>query len=209
MTMMTFYTLCMAVGGVLIGASVLFGDADSDADLDIDADADLDLDGGGDLDVSVLPFGSLRFWTFALESFGLAGVLLTLAQISPLLVLATSGALGLTMGWGAFRVFRYLAREEVTGTTDLIQMNQTEGRVLVRIPVDGTGKIVVDQLAGRVEMMARTMDEQEIPHDARVLIVAVNDGVAQVTSLTPQSSLASQEAQDAVRAAAEVSSITE
>ena len=83
-------------GGVLIGASVLLGDSDHDvdSDLDLDVDHDLDLDhdldhdlhidaqaggGGGILEWSVLPFGSLRFWTFLVESFGLMGSLLTCA----------------------------------------------------------------------------------------------------------------------------------
>ena len=74
--MLAVYLFCVALGGILILASILFGDADIEADVDVDADADLDQEIS--VEWSVLPFGSLRFWTFLVECFGLTGALLTL-----------------------------------------------------------------------------------------------------------------------------------
>lgn len=211
--MMTLYMACVALGGVLMGASILLGgddgDADLDADVDVDADFDLDVDGdadldvghGGGLDFSVLPFGSLRFWTFLTEAFGLTGALLTLAGVPSGLTIGASVLIGGGVGWGAFTFFRYLAREEVSGSTQLTDMSQSEGKVLVRIPVGGTGKIAIDQLSGRVEMMARSGDGEEIPHGATVLVVGVQEGVAQVTALSPSKREATDEARQAVAAA--------
>ena len=67
--MLTLYAIATLIGGILVGSSILLGDADVDveADLDVDADADVDADTGGhDADVAGqdigawLPFLSLR-----------------------------------------------------------------------------------------------------------------------------------------------------
>lgn len=198
-------------------------DADFDADLDVDADMDLDLDADADLDVdahvdldhggldvghhgggfewSVLPFGSLRFWTFLVETFGLTGALLSCAGIPSAATLGIALSMGTIMGWGAFVFFRWLAKEEVSGQVALAGFKESEGRVLVRIPVGGKGKILLDNAAGRVEMLAVSMDGDEIGRDAQVLVVGVADGVAQVTALTPARREASESAREAVAAA--------
>ncbi len=187
-------------------------DLDVDHDLDLDADHDADLGHAGDLDAhhgggfewSVLPFGSLRFWTFLVESFGLTGALLSCAGLPAGATLGLALAAGTAVGWSAFLFFRWLAHEQVSGRVALRDYENSEGRVLVRIPAGGgQGKIAIDTAAGRVELLAATLDDREIPRGAQVLVVRVADGVAQVTALTPTRREASEAARDAVRAAAE------
>ncbi len=223
MTFMTLYVMCVALGGVLMGTSIFLGgdadhDADFDADVDVDADFDADVDADfdaeghagfdaghgldvqhatGGLELSVLPFGSLRFWTFLVESFGLTGALLSCAGIPSGATLGISLAAGTAMGWAAFLFFRWLAKEEVSGAVALKSFKNEEARVLVRIPVGGLGKIALEQAAGRVEVLARTMDGEEIPRGAQVLVIGVKNGEAQVTALTPATRAATESSQAA------------
>ena len=217
--MMTLYMVCVVAGGVLMGTSIfLGGDHDSDADFDADVDADMDLDvdhdvevdhdmeahagGSGGFEWSVLPFGSLRFWTFLVESFGLAGAMLTCAGIPTAATLGVSLAIGTAMGWMAFTFFRWLAREEVSGNTALTDYTDSEARVLVRIPVGGKGKIAIETSAGRVELLAVSMDGQEIARNAQVLVIGVKEGLAEVTALAPSAKKTTSDAAQEVAAAA-------
>lgn len=227
MTLMTLYILCVAAGGVLMGTSIFLGgdhdhadadfdadmDADADFDADLDADADLDVDHdvdhGGDLDAnhgggfewSVLPFGSLRFWTFLVECFGLTGAMLSCAGVPSAAALGISLAMGSAMGWAAFTFFRWLAREEVSAVTELTAYTNSEARVLVRIPEHGRGKIAIETPTGRVELMARSLDKAEIGREAKVLVVGVKEGVAEVTVLTPSPVDAAERARQVAQAA--------
>lgn len=216
---MTVYILCVAFGGVLMGTSIFLGgdadhdadfDADMDADFDADVDADADLDHGGDLDAShggdfewsVLPFGSLRFWTFLVECFGLTGAMLSCAGVPSAASFGIALAMGTLMGWMAFVFFRWLAKEEVSSATELRAYKNTEARVLVRIPESGRGKIALETASGRVELMARSLDKAEIGIGAQVLIVGVKDGVADVTALTPAPTSVAERARQAAHVGA-------
>lgn len=193
------YIFCAALGSVLVGASMVMGDADGDLDLDADVDADLDLDLDGDgFDISVLPFASTRFWTFFVTTFGFTGMTFSFLGLSPLWVLAISVGIAATLGYGGFQAFRYLSREQVSAATELNRFHDTEARVLIRIPEDGRGKIVIDSPAGRVEMLAYTNDDAEIPKDATVLVVATKDGMAEVTHLTGPRESTSEVARSAI-----------
>jgi len=170
-------------------------DVDVDADFDVDADADIDLDGdvevGQDVDHFVegdaggwLPFLSLRFWTFALMSFGLTGTLSQLLlDVARPVELGTSLAVGLAIGWAAAWAFRTLKRNTVTGQTQLTGLRGTEAIVLLPVGPDKTGKIraLVDGQA--VDLMARTRDDALMARKEPVLVVSIDDGVAVVTPL--------------------------
>ena len=95
--MLPYYLGSLTLGGVFILTSIFFGDADTDVDAIMDLDMDLDLD-ADEAALAVfqdpsdaisdtgtwIPFFSLRFWTFALASFGLAGTLLELLGVASL-----------------------------------------------------------------------------------------------------------------------------
>jgi len=187
MSMLGVYLFCIALGGVLIGASMLFGDADveADVDVDVDADVDADVDNDGGLEWSVLPFGSLRFWTFLVECFGLTGALLTLVGIPSAWTIGISLTMGSVVGWFAFQFFRWLAREEVSADVGLERFSGEEAECVVAIRDGNRGKIRIDTLAERVEILASSGDHRDIERGAKVLIVSVRDGVAEVTALLP------------------------
>jgi hypothetical protein len=90
--MLSAYIVCLLAGGVVLGAS-MFGGHDSDGgDAHVgDAHGDGDHDGHHEW-AARLPFLSLRFWTWGVTFFGLAGVALTLggtpASLIPVLAAA-------------------------------------------------------------------------------------------------------------------------
>ena len=211
--MLPWYLGALVLGGVLIGASIVMGggdaDLDADHDLDLDADVDVDVDADVDLDVDAdadfgadhdididsdadhggdiggwLPFLSLRFWTFALMSFGLTGTLSQLLLDVPRIVeLGTSLVVGLAIGWGAAWAFRALKRGTVTGQTQLTGLRGTEATVLLPVGPGKTGKVraLVDGQA--VDLIARTRDDVLMARKEPVLVVSIDDGVATVTPL--------------------------
>jgi len=177
----------------------LDADADVDLDLDADADADLDIDHGSSIadlvhhgvdgthDAMWLPFLSLRFWTFSLASFGLMGVLLTLILGQVIATLPIALVTGLSIGTFAAWFFRRLKHDTVTADTGLRQYIGAEARVLLPIRPGERGKIVIDTLAGQVELQATTRDAEEIPRGGRVLIASIDGDRADVTNLMPGS----------------------
>jgi membrane protein implicated in regulation of membrane protease activity len=227
------YLGSLAMGGILIGASLLLGgndsdaDADADADLDadmdldadvdVDADADLDADTDidGDLDADVdadadadhdvdhalalaaqaelaeaadspmfggwLPFLSLRFWTFGLASFGATGAMLFF--VSPALSLAASIPTGLVIGTTVAALFRYLKKSATGHVASTRSYRGREAKVLLTIRPDGVGKIRIPVDGPDVDMLARTKEGEEISIGSKVLVITVEDDVAEVIPL--------------------------
>lgn len=119
---------------------------------------------------------SLRFWTLFGLGFGLVGAPLTLLAVGPLLTLGVALATGAVLGRASWPLF-----EESSGEITISGLCGLEGRVLV--PVSAvSGKIVVQTLAHRVELPARS-DAGRLEAGARVLVAFVEDGVARVIGL--------------------------
>ncbi|RME24549.1 MAG: hypothetical protein D6798_10985 [Deltaproteobacteria bacterium] len=216
------YLGSLALGGLIIVASIFLGDhdhdADADADVDVDAavdldadadlDADLDLDADADFDAEAdgdlhaghdfdkafeagqeaggtwLPFLSLRFWTFALATFGGTGTLLDLLGFSDLIAFPVATVTGVGVGWVVAWFFHKLKSERVTGDTGLKGIRGSEGRLLLPVGPDKPGKVRVVVDGQDVDLVARTGDGRRLEARQAVLIVDVADGVAEVTALT-------------------------
>ena len=217
------YLGSLALGGVLIAASIILGghdadadahadfDADADADFDADADTDFDFDADADVDVDAdvdadhdmdlhhggalaeaaaalaiggyLPFLSLRFWTFALASFGLTGSLLHITVMEGILSLVAAIPTGVGIGWVVALVFRYLKRSSVGDVTKVQHMRGMDGTVELPIGPGKLGKISLLIDGHDVEMMASTREDKLIPVKSPVLVVDVKDNVADVVPL--------------------------
>lgn len=188
--MLPVYLGCLALGGLLIIASVVMGgkDLDKDVSKEIDLSKDVDLD-GHELDKAEtgtwLPFLSLRFWTFALATFGLAGSLLSLLGFSDPVSAPSSALTGIFVGWAVAWAFRRLSRERVTGDIGLRQIAGKEGRLLLPVGPERTGKVRVVIDGQDVDLPARTGDDRTLELKQQVLVVRVVDGVAEVTSVEP------------------------
>jgi len=203
--MLPFYLGSLALGTVLIGASILFGDADTDADVDFDVDGDVDLDidagiFGGGLDIdndallimkdpgdavagagSWLPFLSLRFWTFALASFGLSGTLLHFLGVPAIIGTIASVVMGTGLGWAAAWVFRKLQLTQVSGNVGMFDVQGKEATVILPVGPNKMGKVRVLLDGQTVDLPAVTRADDQIERNEKALVVNVEDGVAHIT----------------------------
>jgi hypothetical protein len=196
--MLALYLAALGFGGTMILVSLVLGAGDKelgqheadhnvdktfDKDLDksVDKTFDKDLDKG--VSLSAWWLLSMRFWTFGLASFGLTGTLLSMLSVPAVLTAVLAVAVGLGIGLGAARLFRALNRDEVTGATELSRYIGEEARVVVPVRRDQPGKIAIQSLAGRVEMMATTRDEQPLEVGTTVLVASVERGVADVSRM--------------------------
>ena len=195
--MLEYYLGSLAFGGVLILASLVFGESDLDSDVDVDADIDVDAEVELDADAGMVeidapadvvasrwnPLFSMRFWTFVLTSFGLTGTLLTWIGTPGIVTAGLSALMGLGLGLGAAWMFRTLSRSQVSAKTSLTQIRGVHATVLLPIRPGGTGKVrmLVDEQ--QVDVLARTNITQTISPKSTVLVVNVEDGIANVTCL--------------------------
>ena len=209
-TMFTIYLASAGFGVALIAASVFLGgddmdleadsDVDFDADVDIDADGDLGLDGDapGSLELStvenadgvhssgiLVPFLSMRFWTYGLGSFGGTGAVLhSLGQ--PLLVhLSAAGGLGLVLGYTAAWGFRALQGAVVDSTSHASKLSGLEADVLLPLGPARRGKIRVQAPGQTLDLPADTREDRMLAPGERVLIIAARNGIATVESISP------------------------
>jgi hypothetical protein len=177
--MLTVYLAALAFGLVLIGASVLQGDgAGHDSGHDTGHD---DGHGGGDADHGAFLTNllSLRFWTYALGAFGMAGTALTLLGVKPALHVPVSVVLGGVVGAGVAALFRSLGRGAATGPASTDAFLGSEAEVVLPLLPEGLGKIRLHVGEQDVELPARTGGEP-IQIRERVVVVRFRDGVADV-----------------------------
>lgn len=202
--MLPLYLGSLALGGLLILASIFMGGGDHDAEaeaeagldgeLEAEVEAEADVGGGADKETDLahaageaggtwLPFLSLRFWTFALATFGASGALLDLLGFSDLVAAPSAGATGVGVGWAVAWAFHRLKKDAVTGNVGLRSLAGREGRLLLSVGPDKLGKVRVEVDGQDVDLPARTMDDRLLAPQQQVLVVEIKDGVAQVTSI--------------------------
>ena len=198
--MLPLYVGSLALGGVLIAATIFFGDADGDADIDLDGDLDVnaDLDVGLDADHDAililkdpadamveagtwLPFFSLRFWTFALASFGGSGLALHLLGVTGILAATVSSLLGFGIGTGAAWVFRQLQLNQPSGNVGMFDVRGTEATVLLSVGPEKMGKVRVLVDGQHIDLPARTQSESTMNRNGKALVLSVEHGVAEIT----------------------------
>jgi len=198
---LALYLGCLVVGGVLIAVSLAGGGHDDASDTgdhggDLGHDHDHDHEHGhhgGDgvfkgmsnADSAATLLTSTRFWTFALASFGMTGLLIRLGGVTDLLGLPVSGVLGIGIGLVAAKVMRSVARERVTGTVSTASTRGQEAEVMLAIGPGKTGKVRLEVAGATLELMATTREDRVIERKERVIIVDVKGGVADVTPATP------------------------
>ena len=202
--MIELYLGCAAFGLVLIGASVFLGDADADVDADMDADFDVDADAGFDADIDhgeiadvgatdlvhdtaagadagvYLPFLSMRFWTYAVGSFGLTGSVLVALDQPFLFHLPLSLALGLGIGWSAAWAFHALQRNVVDSSSHAHQLRGAEGVVLLPIGPEKTGKVRLEVKEQDIDLSATCREPRTLQPGERILVVSAAGGKVEV-----------------------------
>jgi|SRR5690606_21811331 len=164
------------------------GDADTDTSLEVDHELDHDvgahaLDGHhGQVDAGFLPiFLSLRFWTFGLLAFGMAGSLLHYLELAAMpLALGAALLMGLMSGGLASWVFRSLSQQQVSSGAAEDEAVGQVGKVLIGLHRHGRGKVRI-QLKGQTLDLIATTDDAELSEGEQVLIEEMRDGQAHVS----------------------------
>lgn len=177
--MLTFYLAALAFGLVLIGASMFQGDGGGHDSGDGDADGQGDGHGDADHGAFLTNLLSLRFWTYALGAFGMAGTALCLLGVGAGVHVPVSVVLGLVVGAGVAALFRSLGRGSATSPASTEAFLGSEGEVVLPLLPDGLGKIRLHVGDQDVEVPART-GGVPIQIRERVVVVRFREGVAEV-----------------------------
>ena len=173
--MLTVYLAALAFGLVLIGASVVQGDGGGHDSGDGHGDGHGDADHGAFL----TNLFSLRFWTYALGAFGMAGTALSLLGVGAAVHVPVSLVLGFVVGAGVAALFRSLGRGSATSPASTEAFLGSEGEVVLPLLPEGVGKIRLHVGDQDVEVPART-GGVPIEIRERVVVVRFREGVAEV-----------------------------
>ena len=191
--MLPLYIGSFVFAAIIIGSSIIMGhdDASGDVDHDLDHDVSLDKDLALHTEMDALgwmPLLSMRFWTFSLGCFGLSGVLLTMLGTTAMMTSITSVIIGLILGYSTAYLFQKLKHNSVTISTNAGSFAEQEAKVLLPIRVGKQGKIRVFYNNELTDLIAYTQDTVDIEQGSTVLIVSVDNGVANVTNINPHRS---------------------
>ncbi len=121
-----------------------------------------------------IPFLSLRFWTYAIGTFGILGLLLTLfSDAAEPGVGMTSGVLGFVMGLVAAYGYRLAQRSQTSGGVSERDFLGVEGKVLVATKPDHPGKVRVTVKDDIIDMLALSEGGKTIEVGEDIVVVAV------------------------------------
>ena len=170
--MIYVYAAALLFGGVMIGASLLFGGDHHDGEAfhahDVGAEG-------------WLPFASLRFWTFLFFVFGLTGGLFTLTgSMGEWPALAVSGVVALLTAAGATTALKRLSHRQVSSGVKQEDYIGVTARALLPMSGQKLGKIRVYLKGQAHDLQAVIEGSDEVQPKDEVMIVEVNDEVAKV-----------------------------
>lgn len=206
--LITFYWVCLVVGGGLVVLSILGGvgdGADADADLSAGAASDFSVDGAADLSHADLPhelhavgdghlthadavglsqWFSLRFLVYFAAMFGAVGVILTyLTDLSPIWILSLALLAGAAVGQGFQQVMMYARRTAGDSTPRPQDYVQRLARVSIPIRPPDKGEVTLQVRGTERSIPALAQDGRStFAGGAEVVVVAYRAGIAEVQS---------------------------
>lgn len=191
--MLLVYQICTVVGGILVILAAVGGLDGVEIDTDIPFEADVELadrsiESPSDFWRSLrprrtfLPFLSLRFWTFSLCFFGLAGLILTQMEVAAPVVMAIALGVGFSCGTGVAWAMQQIRRQS---TDSLVRSADYIGCLgIVEIPFDATskGKVQLHLKGSTLGVVAMTDYAQGFQVGDRVLVVSTANNRVWVVS---------------------------
>lgn len=171
--MIYLYVFALILGGILLGASLLLGGHSDHGSHDAHMPA-----GHGDpqgIESLMLSVLSVRFWTFFLPFFGLAGLLLRGFGLveSEILVAILSSGLGLFAGMFAMWLVRVMRAESSDSAAKAGDLVGKTGRLLVGFEKGGIGKLRLDVKGASLDLSCVSMDDEAIDVRDEVIVVEV------------------------------------
>lgn len=185
---MLLYFVIMALGIVLLLATLVLGEILDVVDIGVDAG-----DGAGPLSGPVLGIG--------LTAFGATGMLTRVYDFPTFLGAITSGVSALAFGALGWWLMAMIHRQ--TGSTDqtISSMRDRLGEVTTRISPDGIGEVLLTSSDSTRHVLARSRDGQDIAPGTVVRVVETYGGsvivepaFAQTSESADQSTASSAEA---------------
>ena len=194
MSMLGAYIVAAIVGGGLILFSALAG-MESHGDIgggdfghggDVGHDAGVNHEVGHNHDSSAgtgalwLPFLTLRFWTYAVGTFGLIGLLLSLTKVSTEpLTMVVSVATGILMGTIAALLVRMLSRNE--NSSSVSDQDFLGALAKVSVPIGALpGKVRTSVKGDIIDMVAVGENGEKFQQGEEVMIVGMEGNSARV-----------------------------
>ena len=186
--MLEMYLIALGLGGTLLAASLFLGGDTDFGDVDVDADVEADTGdttSGIDVVLAWLPVTSMRFWTFFLAFFGLAGSLLIAIGEGGQEYLSLGIAIGLGYGAGAVAeaVFRALAKNTADSSMRLSDYIGSQAAVVVPVAKGKPGKVRIQTSSHNVEFLAETEDDTVFGANQTVMVYATNGQILMVTEM--------------------------
>jgi len=192
--MLALYLFCAGLGIPLVLLFAFSGsDADADVggfDADVDAGVDFDADLGGVGDFTGLirriPISSYAFFLAFFGGFGSVGTWLDFGFATTLILAVVIGVIAAAVNTTAFAFLR------ATGADSALHDREIEGRVAtVSVPIeDGKrGRVWIDTGNERIQLTADSVQSEvgrSFTRGDKVLIVEMDNGVAQVMSVDPE-----------------------
>jgi membrane protein implicated in regulation of membrane protease activity len=179
--MLLVYVVSAIVAGVLVLLGLLGAEHESDAHFEIGADhpeVNADHDAG-----FWLPFFSLRFYTYFFATFGALGLLLHyFTNLGPVAGVWIAGSVGLVTGLGVAFIVRLLRITETTTSSKERDVLGKEGTVLVAIRGSNPGRIRCIVKGEIIDFLAYSEQPDPIEAGESVVVVAMENGRAQVVS---------------------------
>jgi hypothetical protein len=143
------------------------------------------------LSAAAMFFLSLQLWTYLLAFGGLTGLLLRLfAHVPEPMAGVCALSVGLGTALGARKVLRRLTAGGDSGTVEQINLIGVSAQVLIPAGPGQTGKVRLVARGQTLDMMARAPDGGALPEHAEVIILDIQDGIAEVTTETTDSNTA-------------------
>lgn len=189
--MLALYIVAAIIGGGLVLISALtggHGHGDHDFSHDHDFSSDHDLSGDNPHVDHVadnvigpdwamwLPFLSLRFWTYALATFGLIGwASEALTSTASPTVLTVSIICGVVMGAVVATVMRYLMKTTFDSGARTADLLGVEGRVTVPVNPGLDGKVRLTVKGDTIDFLALSNDDRILTAGEEVVVVAVEN----------------------------------
>lgn len=164
-----FFGTTAVLGGILfIVRLILFFLGAGDQDV---SGADGQLEAGSS--DSSFEFISLQGIAGFFMMFGLVGLALLSANLSPWAALGGATASGLITLWLVGMIFRSMRRMQSDGTLRIVNAVGKEGTVYLTIPMDGTGQVQVTVQGGQKIFNAVAATKERIPTGSSIRVVKI------------------------------------
>ena len=188
---MLLYLSCFLVGGIFI----VFAAAEGFDGIDFDQEFEWDIAGSEKIPrqlspllrliFAILPILSLRFWTFAVSTFGLSGLLLQLLRFgwSEPQVFWASVIVGAIVGSFIAFAVRWL---QTSGESDSLiraeEWNGLSGKVTIPFDAESRGQVCIDAKGNQIYMLANTTELKSFQKGDRILVVGIENNSLWVVS---------------------------